>query len=80
MACWESNTFGELGDETTTDRTTPVPVMGLSDAVELSAGGLHACARQAAGTVACWGNNSNGQLGDGTMTDRTTPVTVMGLP
>jgi len=33
--------------------------------VQLAAGYLHTCARQAAGKVQCWGDNGAGQLGDG---------------
>jgi len=40
-------------------------VTGLSDAVQLIAGGDFSCARRKAGSVVCWGNNQDGQLGDG---------------
>jgi alpha-tubulin suppressor-like RCC1 family protein len=33
--------------------------------VQLAAGYLHTCVRQAAGKVQCWGDNGAGQLGDG---------------
>ena len=48
-----------------TSRTTPVPVVGLTDAVELAAGFDFVCARRATGAVVCWGANDYGQLGDG---------------
>jgi alpha-tubulin suppressor-like RCC1 family protein len=38
---------------------------GLGGAVEVTAGGQHACARFASGEVACWGANHFGQLGHG---------------
>jgi alpha-tubulin suppressor-like RCC1 family protein len=69
----------QLGDGTTTDRTTPVTVSGLSNAVAIAAGYEHTCTLLSDGTVKCWGYNGYGQLGDGTTTDRTTPVTVSGL-
>jgi alpha-tubulin suppressor-like RCC1 family protein len=78
--CWGSNDFGELGDGTTTERQSPVDVVGLSSAVvAISVGSTHACAVTTGGGVKCWGSNTYGQLGDGTFTDRLTPVGVTGL-
>jgi alpha-tubulin suppressor-like RCC1 family protein len=77
--CWGLNTNGQLGDGTTTQRTTPVAVSGLSGAVGIAAGESFACAVINTGAVKCWGYNGNGQLGDGTVTQRTTPVAVSGI-
>ncbi len=80
VKCWGDNSYGELGDGTTTERTSPVGVSGLSSgATRLAAGRYHACAVTTAGGVRCWGSNSSGQLGDDTTTDRWTPVAVTGL-
>ena len=80
VKCWGTNTYGTLGDGTTTDRTTPQSVSGMnSGAVALAAGGGHTCALMNNGGVKCWGRNNNGQLGDGTKTNRLTPVNVSGL-
>lgn len=65
VACWGRNSYGQLGNGTRDDSTTPVAVLGLSDAVALSVGGDFSCARRKAGSVVCWGNNQDGQLGDG---------------
>jgi alpha-tubulin suppressor-like RCC1 family protein len=80
VKCWGRNNNGELGDGTTTNRTTPVQVVGLSSGViAITAGEYHTCAITAGGRLVCWGDNGSGQLGDGTTTMRTTPVQVTGL-
>ncbi len=66
VQCWGYNGLGQLGDGTTTDRSSPVDVRGLSSrAVEFTAGGDHTCAVNTGGGVECWGDNRFGQLGDG---------------
>ncbi len=78
--CWGDNGLGQLGDGTTSERHTPIGVVGLTTGViQVAAGNLHTCALLATGKVKCWGNNTYGQLGDGTDTDSLVPVDVHGL-
>ncbi len=80
VACWGSNSFGQLGDGASTQRLTPMAVSGLASGVAaITAGVYHSCALTSAGGVQCWGYNGYGQLGDGTQTNRLTPVAVSGL-
>lgn len=77
--CWGHNHFGTIGDGTTTTRTAPTQVTGLTSGVtQVAVGYTHACAIQSGG-VKCWGENGSGQLGNGTFTSSTTPVQVSGL-
>ncbi|WP_158623492.1 MopE-related protein [Corallococcus sp. CA053C] len=76
---WGRNSEGQLGDGTTTNRSTPVQVTGVTGVAALVAGDFHTLALKQDGTVWAWGWNNVGQLGDGTITDRPTQVQVQGL-
>jgi alpha-tubulin suppressor-like RCC1 family protein len=76
--CWGDNTYGQLGDGTTTSRLTRVPVSGMQDATRIGAGIFHNCAVVSGGEARCWGRNNGGQLGDGSRISRSTPVEVDG--
>jgi len=77
--CWGRNSSGQLGNGTTTDSATPLPVLGGISFAFISAGADHTCAGTQYGNVWCWGDNSYGQLGDSTVTQRSTPTDVTGL-
>jgi alpha-tubulin suppressor-like RCC1 family protein len=75
---WGDNAYGQLGDGTTTGRSTPAPVPGLPPIAKISAGlnAVSSLALDTDGRIWAWGWNGLGQLGDGTTTDRHTPVLV----
>jgi alpha-tubulin suppressor-like RCC1 family protein len=79
LLAWGSNTDGQLGDGTTTNRDTPVEVQLPSGVIVTTAsGGLdHSLAVTSTGGLLAWGGNEIGQLGDGTLTARETPVAVL---
>jgi alpha-tubulin suppressor-like RCC1 family protein len=72
LLCWGHNTFGQLGDGTTTPHPLPTPVLvapggpPLTDVADVAAGAAHTCARMTDGTVMCWGSADHGEIGDGT--------------
>ncbi len=78
VKCWGRNDSGQLGDNSTTNRLTPVSVTGLASGVTaLALGGYHSCALTTASGVKCWGYNMYGQLGDNSLANRLMPVDVI---
>lgn len=78
--CWGGNGYGELGDGTYGNRSTPVGVVGGLSFATLAAGERHTCARSSAGAAYyCWGDDSYGQLGDGD-NQALDPLPVSGMP
>ena len=78
--CWGRNTYGALGDGTTSTKAAPVAVstsgvLSGKTVTEIAAGYYHTCAI-ADGQAYCWGYNGTGGLGDGTTTQSTVPVAV----
>lgn len=79
--CWGDNIYGQLGDAGLEESvSTPTPIPGVTDVVDLAVGSHHVCAVQRGGRVLCWGRNYDGQLGDGQSGVLSSPVTaVVGL-
>lgn len=74
LRCW-----GEVADSDALTVTTPMPVRGLTDAVDIAADANRSCAVLANGKVQCWGDNDNGLLGEGTEMNRATPTPLADL-
>ncbi len=82
VRCWGWNHVGQLGSgqNTFNNEVVPLAVLGVADAVEITAGGLHTCIRNAIGAMRCWGLNERGQLGIGRTSEfEATPVAVVNL-
>ncbi|MDO8704147.1 MAG: Ig-like domain-containing protein [Sulfuricaulis sp.] len=80
LRCWGANGYGQLGNGTIIDSSTPVAVNGVSPAIAVGAGYRYTCALLTDGTLRCWGANSYGQLGYGMINQGSAaPVTVSGI-
>src|SRR4051812_5195885 len=66
VRCFGENNWGQLGNGSFANSSTPIAVSVMTTAVVVGAGIEHSCALVADGTVRCWGTNFVGQLGDGT--------------
>ncbi|MFE4517101.1 RCC1 domain-containing protein [Kitasatospora sp. NPDC056783] len=82
VKAWGYNATGQLGDNTTIHRFTPVTTQGAwsGGVTQIAAGANHSLAvTDSDNRLKAWGQNTSGQLGDGTTVFRVTPVTVPGL-
>ena len=73
---WGRNFWGQLGNNDTTDRSTPVTTFtGGTNWKQVSVGYNVTAAIKTDGTLWTWGRGSAGALGNNDTTDRSTPVT-----
>ena len=72
------NNFGQLGDESTTDRSTPVQIDANAGqhvvSGSVAAGANHSLYVKSDGSLRVMGANDSGQLGDGTNDDKVIPI------
>jgi alpha-tubulin suppressor-like RCC1 family protein len=74
---YDPSVCGQLGNGTCNSTNMPTMVVGLSNIVSISAGGIFAMALQNNGTVWAWGDNSAGELGDFGGSSTNTPVQII---
>ncbi len=74
--CWGLNEYGQVGDGSTANRTSPASVAGGHAFEAVTAGLRHTCALDTSGAAWCWGDNTYGELGDASNASSATPVAV----
>jgi uncharacterized repeat protein (TIGR02543 family) len=79
---WGTNTYGRLGDGTTTMRRIPTEItnqfqlLAEEKIIRISIGYDHSSAITSTGRVFMWGRNYSGQLGDSTTINRHIPTEI----
>jgi len=76
---WGYNEYGQLGDETTVNKSSPIQIGNLTTWKSVDGGYGHTIAIKTDGTFWSWGYNNKGQLGDGTTTYKSSPIQVGNL-
>jgi alpha-tubulin suppressor-like RCC1 family protein len=72
---WGGNNYGGLGDNTTTNKSSPVQtISGGTNWKQASGGRYHTAAIKTDGTLWTWGYNYYGGLGDNTNVSKSSPV------
>lgn len=75
---WGRNNSGQIGNNTTTDQSSPVQIGALTNWLSIAGGGYngHSFAIKTDGTLWAWGKNITGQLGLGNTTNYSSPKQV----
>ena len=73
---WGSNAYGQLGDGTVINKSSPVSVIGEHSFVQVSVGDSHVIALKEDGTAWAWGNNSYYALGIGNTNHQSSPIMI----
>ena len=64
--CWGLNSYGMVGDGTTTPRSFATPVLAPAPFTQISNGGMTTCALTQTGLAYCWGGGYFGEIGNNT--------------
>ena len=76
---WGFNSNGQLGDNTTAAKSSPVSVVGgFTDWCQVSAGDCFSLGVRQSGSAWAWGSALCGRLGDNTIVSKSSPVSVVG--
>jgi len=72
---WGRNSYGALGDNTITHKSSPVQTIAFGiNWKQVDCGSYHTAAIKTDGTLWCWGYNNSGQLGDNTVAHKSSPI------
>ena len=76
VKCWGGNFFGQIGTGMIGGGwNTPVPVIGITNAVAIAAGDFHTCALLSDGSARCWG----AEFASGSPAPSGTPIVIAGV-
>jgi len=76
---WGNNSWGEIGDGTIINRSSPVQIGALANWGVISSNESNTLAVKTDGTLWAWGRNANGELGQNNLIARSSPVQVGAL-
>jgi len=81
VQCFGSNSYGQLGNNSTNDSLQLVTASTSSSASSVALGTSHSCAvlNNSNASIECWGHNDYGQLGNATESNSPVPVGVKAL-
>jgi alpha-tubulin suppressor-like RCC1 family protein len=71
---WGYNGYGQLGDNTTINRSSPVQIAGSWNSITF--GARHTLAIKTNGTLWSWGQNLEGELGNNTKINKSSPIQI----
>ena len=72
---WGNNNYGQLGDDTLVNKSSPVQTISSgTNWKQVSCGFSHSLAIKTDGTLWTWGGNAYGQLGNNTLVNKSSPV------
>src|SRR5690606_28756129 len=80
--CWGYGAGGRLGNNSSTQRETPVAIVNGQipsgrSIRQVSGGAEHTCAVASDNQAYCWGAGGNGRLGNGATSNQSTPRSVL---
>ncbi len=80
LYCWGYNHFSQLGDYTSTNRSSPTQADTGFLYSKVIASNNYTCGLTTGTNLRCWGRNDFGQLGDGSAVDRYSPIGINSVP